>query len=208
MTFLHWTRAAARRSASAGSVALITALCGCGGGGGGDNPPASTEPSVTAASANPMPGTPGTVVLTVTGSHLDAGIGVAAPGCTSVTRSSSAPYASGDNVAYYLCPTTLAAPGTLTFTVTRSRDAVALASASHSACATPTLAAAALAGTARYGQDLVVTATGTDVNQGLALTTVGCSDQSMRLSVTPPYVSTAKKRPSSANGMTRGSDGL
>lgn len=108
------------------SAALLSLLAACGGGGGEPAPPVA-NPAVT-ASAAALEGTTNTqpqygrrVVLTLTGTELDAAkLTVANASCTGLERGTAAPYASTASTAYYLC--TANAVGTGRFEVRRSAD--------------------------------------------------------------------------------------
>ena len=108
-------------------LACLALLAGCGGGGGSDTAPSTANPAVSASSAA-LEGTSSTqpqfgrrVVLTLTGSELDAAnLAVSNSACTGLTRGTTAPYASSASTAYYLC--TVNAVGTGRFEVRRSGD--------------------------------------------------------------------------------------
>lgn len=196
--------------------ALLTA---CGGGGGGGAP--GTEPSVTTMAINPQSADLRNLVVTITGTNLGAGLNVTSAQCTTLTRSTTAPLVSDASTAYYLCATTTAAPGSVAVTAARASDSVSLGSATFAVGAPTTLATAvagegalpdrgpglpAVAGVAKYSQLLTVTLTGTNVNQGLEVSSSSCSG--MTLSVSPPLVSSASTayyqcKADSANGLAQ-----
>lgn len=205
------------RPAVIASVALLTA-CGGGGGGGG---PSGPQPSVTTMNVNPVSADLRTLMVTLTGTNLDAGLNVTSPACTTLTRSTTAPIVSDAATAYYQCSTTAATGSTVTVTAARSSDGVGIGTASFTLGAAATVSQAvagegalpdrgpgqpAVAGTAKYSQTLTVTVTGTNVNQGLEVASSSCSG--MALSVTPPFVSSASTayyrcRANSANGLAQ-----
>jgi peptidyl-prolyl cis-trans isomerase A (cyclophilin A) len=111
-------------------AAALTAaplLVACGGGGGSDPAPVPL-PAVTAAAAGPaMYGRP--LLLTVNGSNLDQPMTVTSTGCTTITRSTTAPNISTASTAYYTC--TVNAVGAQQFAVLRGSDNANLASAAY-----------------------------------------------------------------------------
>lgn len=108
-------------------LSWLALLAGCGGGGSSDTAPATANPAVSASSAA-LEGTASTqpqfsrrVVLTLSGSELDAAnLAVSNSACTGLTRGTTAPYVSSASTAYYLC--TVNAVGTGRFEVRRSGD--------------------------------------------------------------------------------------
>ena len=99
------------------------ALAGCGGGSGGSG---GSTPTVDAAVVGtPMYGQ--ALVLTLSGSNLDQGIGVSATGCGDVTIDTSS---SGASTARYSCH--LSAMGAGVFTIKRTAGGAVLASAAFS----------------------------------------------------------------------------
>lgn len=110
------------------AMASTSLLAACGGGGGDSGTPINLVPVVSSSAA----GTPAfsqTLLLTLNGSNLDAGITVASPGCSSVTRSTTAPNVSTAAVAYYTC--TVSAVGAQQFSVTRTSDGGSLATVAY-----------------------------------------------------------------------------
>jgi cyclophilin family peptidyl-prolyl cis-trans isomerase len=197
-------------------ASLAVAACGGGGGGGG---PTAPEPTVTSMNVNPVGNNPQALMVTLTGTNLTTtGLSVSSPQCTSLTRSSAAVTASDASTAYYQCATTAAASSTVTVTAARSSDNVSLGTASFTIGAPTTVNEAlagdnalpdrgpglpAVAGTAKYSQTLTVTVKGSNVNQGLDVSSSSCSG--MALSVSPPFISTASTayyrcKANSANG--------
>lgn len=118
LSAMHPTRFVRRLACIAATLPL---LASCGGGGG------DSQPTVTSASvANAVYGR--TALITVNGSGLDGSITVASPGCTGMTRSTSAPNASTDTTAYYTC--TVSAIGSQNATIRRA-DSLVLGSAAY-----------------------------------------------------------------------------
>jgi cyclophilin family peptidyl-prolyl cis-trans isomerase len=90
-------------------------LASCGGGGGGGTEP--TTPRVTSVSA----GTPKysqKLLFTVSGTDLDKGLVVSAPGCTGMTLSTTAPNISTSTVAYYQCTVSAVGPSLVSVATT------------------------------------------------------------------------------------------
>jgi peptidyl-prolyl cis-trans isomerase A (cyclophilin A) len=209
------------RSQRAGLFALASAslLAACGGGGGGG--PAGPEPTVTAMAINPRSADLRNLVVTITGTNLGAGLSVTSAQCTTLTRSTTAPLVSDASTAYYLCATTIAAPNSVAVNASRASDSVSIGTATFAVGAPSTLATAlagegalpdrgpglpAVAGIGKYSQTLTVTLTGTNVNQGLDVSSSSCSG--MTLSVSPPLVSSASTayyqcKADSANGLAQ-----
>ena len=202
------------------TVTAAALLAACGGGGGGGGGTGGPEPTVTAMAINPRTADLRNLVVTITGTHLTAGLNVTSAQCTTLTRSTTAPLASDASTAYYQCATTTAAPNSVAVNAARSSDGTSLGGATFTIGATPTLATAvagegavaagpgqaAVAGTGKYSQQITITLTGTNVNQGLDVSSPSCSG--MTLSVSPPFVSTASTtyyrcRADSANGRTQ-----
>jgi peptidyl-prolyl cis-trans isomerase A (cyclophilin A) len=115
------TRLSIRLSIALTALLLMTA---CGGGGSGAT--STAEPTVTALSTGTAKYSD-TLLVTLTGSNLDAGLTVASPGCKAMTRSTTAPNVSDASTAYYSC--TASAIGTQTVTATRTSDGAVLQSA-------------------------------------------------------------------------------
>ncbi len=174
-----------------GALFLAAALwlTGCGGGGGGggstDTPPVATPATVSSTAVGTARiGKP--VVLTVNGSNLDKGLTVASAGCTGVALSTTAPNVSSASTAYYTC--TAASAGSQQFTVTRTSDATLLSTVPYTVVVaqvtgTPTTS------TARFGQSLLLTISGSDLDLGLSVTSAGCNN--IALSTAAPNLSTA-----------------
>ena len=195
-------------------AAATLAACGGGGGGGGGGGP---QPTVTSVNVNPLGGNLQSLMVTVVGTNLDAGLTISSAQCTPA-RSTTAPTASTATTAYYTCNHTAVAPNTVSVNLARSSDSVALGSASITLGAAPTVTQAlagegataaagatpAQPGTAMYSQKVTVTVTGTNVNQGLEVASADCTG--MELSVSPPFISSASTayyrcRAASANGL-------
>ena len=200
---LRPTHSALRIAASLAAATLVA--CGGGGGGGGGGP----QPSVTSVNINPPGDNLQSLVVTVTGTNLDAGLAVTSAQCTLSPTTIPASTASNR---YYSCRHTGTAPSTVNVNLARSSDNVALGSASFALGAPTTVtqalagegATASQAGTAKYSRAVTVTVTGTNVNQGLEVASGTCGG--MALSVEPPLVSTASTayyrcRATSANGL-------
>jgi cyclophilin family peptidyl-prolyl cis-trans isomerase len=106
MKTLHWT-----------GLCLITLLAACGGGGGDDEPtsptppPGPTGPTVTAVTAGALAAPTGapryrqSMLVNVTGTGLDQGLSLSAPGCTGFAAA-GAPYTNTATQAYYTCTVT------------------------------------------------------------------------------------------------------
>jgi peptidyl-prolyl cis-trans isomerase A (cyclophilin A) len=101
-------------------------LAACGGGGGGGSGGSAAEPTVTAMSVGAAKYSD-TLLVTATGTNLDAGLTLSSAGCNSMTRSTTAPNVSNASTAYFTC--TVSALGSQSVTALRSSDATALASA-------------------------------------------------------------------------------
>jgi peptidyl-prolyl cis-trans isomerase A (cyclophilin A) len=119
-----------RTLSSSAGIALCLALAGCGGGGGGaagaSTPgTGASDPLVTSSSA----GTPKYgqgLIFTLNGSHLDAGWLASAPGCKTLTTSTTAPNVSSASTAYLRC--VVGAIGNQTLQVVKTADGSTLAS--------------------------------------------------------------------------------
>jgi cyclophilin family peptidyl-prolyl cis-trans isomerase len=169
------------------TAVLSLALSACGGGGGSAGN--TSLPSVSSASAaSPVSGQP--LVFTFNGSNLDQGISANSPGCKTVTLSTTAPNVSTASTAYFICD--LGTVGAQTLTVTRNSDAVQLFSVAFTVPAPPSLLAtvtSANAGTPLYGQSLLITVNGSNLDKGITGTSTGCKN--VALSTTAPNISTA-----------------
>jgi cyclophilin family peptidyl-prolyl cis-trans isomerase len=169
------------------TVALSLALSACGGGGGSAGN--ANVPSVSSASAaTPVSGQP--LLFTFNGSNLDQGISASSPGCKTATLSSTAPNVSTASTAYFICD--LGTVGAQTLTVTRNSDGVQLFSVAFAVPAPPSLLASvtsATAGTPLYGQSLLITVNGSNLDKGITGTSTGCKN--VALSTTAPNISTA-----------------
>lgn len=108
------------------SLALLAA-CGGGGGDAGVPQPTATGATIAAASGALRYGRP--ALVTVNGANLDLPITVAAPGCTAMTRSTSAPNISTATTAYYTC--NVVGVGAQTATITRDGDGGTLTTAPY-----------------------------------------------------------------------------
>lgn len=113
-----------RLALGASAAAWLLVACGGGGGGGGGPTP---EPAVTSVSASDAKYSQ-SVVATVSGSNVNAGLAATSSACTApMTLSTAPPNASDASTAYYTCTTTAVGPHTVT--VTRSSNGAALGSA-------------------------------------------------------------------------------
>ncbi len=170
------------------AMATTTLLAACGGGGGDSGTPTALLPSVSSGAA----GTPvlnQALLLTLNGSNLDAGITVASPGCSGVTRSTTAPNVSTAAVAFYTC--TVSAVGAQQFNVTRTSDGVSLATVAYTVptpVALPTVSSGAT-GTPAFNRTLLLTLNGNNLDAGITVASPGCSG--VARSTTAPNVSTA-----------------
>lgn len=114
-------------------LAWLALLAGCGGGGSSDTAPPTANPLVSSGRVA-LEGTTSTqpqygrrVVLTLTGSELDAAnLTVSNSACAGLARGTTAPYVSSASTAYYLC--TVNAVGTGRFEVRRNGDNAAVSS--------------------------------------------------------------------------------
>jgi len=126
------------------------------------------------------------VLLTLNGSGLDLAMTVTSAGCTGITRSTTAPNISTASTAYYTC--TAAVAGAQQFVVTRAGDNLSLATTSYTVPPPPVVSAAA-AGAPRYSQPLLLTLTGTNLDQPITVTSPGCNN--IARSTTAPNISSA-----------------
>ncbi len=126
------------------------------------------------------------VLLTLNGSGLDLAMTVTSAGCTGITRSTTAPNISTASTAYYTC--TAAVAGAQQFAVTRAGDNLSLATTSYTVPPPPVVSAAA-AGAPRYSQPLLLTLTGTNLDQPITVTSPGCNN--IARSTTAPNISSA-----------------
>ena len=127
-----------------------------------------------------------TVLLTLNGSSLDLPLTVTSAGCTGIARSSTAPNISSAAIAYYTCTASVA--GAQQFAVTRAGDNLLLAIASYTVPPAPVVSAAS-AGVPRYSQPLLLTLTGTGLDQPITVTSPGCNN--IARSTSAPNISTA-----------------
>lgn len=184
MTFGTTLGTTLRRTAA---VSLIAMLSACGNGGGGTNLEA-----VAVLSASAGPATYGdTVLITLTGRHLDQNFQVRAPGCNNLRKGVTAPNASTDTTAYFTC--TPAVSSTIHFEAQRSSDGVLLADVPFQATADslPTVASTEVSSPVRFGEQVLITVTGTRLNPpnlSLPARATGCS--SLTRSTTAPNIST------------------
>jgi cyclophilin family peptidyl-prolyl cis-trans isomerase len=171
------------------SLALSLSLSSCGGGGGGGGSDNVAAPTVnSAAAATPVNGQP--LLFTFTGSNLDKGISASSPGCKTATLSTTAPNISTASTAYFLCE--LGTVGAQILTVTRNSDSVQLFSVAFNVPAPPPVLAtitSAVAGAAKYGDSLLVTVNGSNLDKGITGTSTGCKN--VTLSTTAPNISSA-----------------
>lgn len=172
------------------SAVIAAAITACGGGGdrgSGTGSGSTALPTVSSAAA-------GTakygqkVLLTVNGSHLDAGLAVAASHCSAVTLSTTAPLASNATTAYYQC--VVSAVGTGQFVLTRSSDGAALASEPFTAL--PPQVTMAVSNGAGVSGSIVVTLdpdkTPVTVDNFLAYVNAGFYDGTVIHRVSPGFV--------------------
>lgn len=173
-----------RRAAAAFLPALLAA---CGNGGGGTNYEAVAVLSASAGTATYGD----TVLITLTGRHLDQNFQFRATGCNNVQKSTAAPNISTESTAYFTC--TPASSGTMRFLAQRASDGVLLADVPFTATASslPTVASTDVSTPARFGEQVLITVTGTNLNPprlALPARATGCS--SLTRSTTAPNVST------------------
>jgi cyclophilin family peptidyl-prolyl cis-trans isomerase len=200
-------------------VAAASSLAACGGGGGsGGGGGGADDPTVSAVNINPIGFNVGTLMVTITGTKLAAGLSVTSPQCATLTRAATP--ASSATTAYYQCNNTAPVGTTVQVSTTRTSDGGALASGSFTIGAATVFAQAvagkdavapgpgqaAVPGSAKYSQVMTVEVTGTNVNQGLDVSSTSCSG--MALSVSPPLISTPSKayylcKADSANGLAQ-----
>ena len=109
------------------SLALLAA-CGGGGGDAGTPQPTATGATIAAASGAPRYGQP--ALVTINGANLDQPMSAASPGCTPMTRSTTAPNISTATTAYYTC--NVVGVGPQTVTITRNSDGGTLTTAPYS----------------------------------------------------------------------------
>jgi hypothetical protein len=166
--------------------ALVCGLAACGGGGGGGNASA-TAPSVNSASAG-VPVVGETLLFTFKGSNLDQPLTASSTGCSSVTLSTTAPNVSTASTAYFNC--VVSQLGTQTLTVTRNSDGVQVFSVAYTVSPQAKVTSASAA-TPAFGQPLLFTINGTDLDRGLTATSPGC--KTVSLSTTAPNISGASK---------------
>lgn len=174
---------ALRRAAAALSLALLAA--GCGNGGGGTN-----YEAVAVLSASVGVATYGdSVLITLTGRHLDQTFQFSAPGCNNLTKNTTAPNVSSADTAYFTCVP--AVSSTIHFRATRSSDGVLMADVPFSATDLPTVASANVSSPARFGEPMLITLVGTRLNPPrltLPARATGCSN--LTRSTTAPNIST------------------
>lgn len=117
------TRIRTRLALGASAAAWLLVACG-GGGGGGSTP----EPTVTSVSASDAKYSQ-SVVATVSGSNVNAGLAATSTACTApMTLSTAPPNVSDASTAYYTCIATSIGPHTVT--VVRSSSGAATGNAS------------------------------------------------------------------------------
>jgi peptidyl-prolyl cis-trans isomerase A (cyclophilin A) len=164
------------------TMAAVAALAACGGGGGSSPPPPSPPPpaplTVTTSSVNTSKAG-GAATLDVNGTGLDASLVVTSSACTGITRSTS----STSTHAQYTCTTTDYA-GSI---VVASSAGTILSTASF-ATPVPSVTGSSVSAT-RYGAPVLLTVTGANLDDGLAVTAPGC--KSVALSTAAPNVSSA-----------------
>lgn len=106
-------------------IALVGATAaGCGGGGGGDSGDGTLSVSgVALSSATPKYSQ--SLLVTVTGSALDRGLGLSSSACSNAVLQTTAPYISGSSTAYFRC--TVSSVGPARIDVTAAGSALSLA---------------------------------------------------------------------------------
>lgn len=105
-------------------LVLAVTLVGCGGGSDGGTAPAAVS---SATAGTPQYSQP--LLITVNGSHLDAGLDVGSPGCRGMTVSTTAPNISTASTAYFRC--TVTAVGAQQATVSRAGDGAVLTTVAY-----------------------------------------------------------------------------
>jgi cyclophilin family peptidyl-prolyl cis-trans isomerase len=167
-------------------LATVASLGACGGGGGGGSA-SNTAPTVSSASAGtPVVGE--TLVFSFKGSNLDQPLTATSAGCSSVTLSTTAPNVSNASTAYFNC--VVSQLGAQTLTVTRNSDGVQVFSIAYTVSPQAKVSSASAA-TPAFGQPLLITVNGTDLDRGLTATSPGC--KTVSLSTTAPNISSASK---------------
>ena len=106
-------------------AASLLAACGGGGGGGGGT---ADDPTVSAVNINPIGFNVGTLMVTITGTKLAAGLSVTSSQCASLTLA-TAP-ASSATTAYYQCNNAAPVGTTVQVNAARTSDGGSLASGS------------------------------------------------------------------------------
>lgn len=174
--------------------AAVAILAGCGGGGGGDSTATTPTPvaSVTSAQASAVKADR-TLLVTVQGQNLDQGLTASSTGCKAApVLSTTAPNASTATTAYFTC--TAAAAGEQTLVVKRTADGTTLKTVSYTIDPLlPTVSAAVAAGigtdTPIYGQPMLITVNGADLDLGITVTSPNCAG--LTQSTAAPFVSSA-----------------
>lgn len=171
-----------RRAAAA---SLFLTLAACGNGGGGTNYEAVAVLTSSAGVARYGD----SVLITLTGRNLDQNFQVRASGCNNLTKSVTAPNISDATTAYFTCVP--ATSSTIHFEAQRASDGVLLADVPFTAIDLPTVASAEVSSPARFGEQVLITVTGTKLNPpnlALPARATGCS--SLVRSTTAPNIST------------------
>lgn len=169
----------------------VAILAGCGGGGGGDSTPATPVASVTSAQASAVKADR-TLLVTVQGQNLDQGLTASSTGCKAApVLSTTAPNASTATTAYFTC--TAAAAGAQTMVVKRT-DGTTLKTVSYTIDPLlPTVSSAVASGigtdTPRYGQQMLITVNGADLDLGITVASPNCA--SLTQSTANPFISTS-----------------
>jgi cyclophilin family peptidyl-prolyl cis-trans isomerase len=166
-------------------VPLALWLAACGNGGGGTNYEAVAVLTAEAGVARYGD----SVLITLTGRNLDQSFQVRSPGCNNPSKSVTAPNISTDTTAYFTCVP--AQSSTIRFQAQRNSDGVLLADVPFTAVDLPTVASAEVSSPARFGEPVLITVTGTNLNPprlALPARATGCS--SLVRSTTAPNVST------------------
>jgi cyclophilin family peptidyl-prolyl cis-trans isomerase len=170
-------------------LSLGTLLAACGGGGGGTSEPVTPPATATVSAATAAaPAYGQRMLITINGSSLDAAlISVTSPGCSSITRSTTAPNVSTATTAYYGCM--VSAFGAQQISVARASDSAVLATIPFDVPLVP-LVSSVTAAPPMYSQALVFTVKGSNLDgDRIDLDATGCGD--VTLSTAAPYVSSA-----------------
>ena len=123
-------------------------------------------------------------IVTVNGTGLsDSSIAVTSPGCTTLTRLTTAPNASTATVAYYQC-----ALSAYSGTVTVAGSGTTLSTATFT-LPVPAVTGTVVTSAGRYGGSVLLTIAGSALDDGLSVTSTGCKNITRQTSA--PNISTA-----------------